>query len=169
MGLKQSKTMKDYLRQVNTAYDENFYYDQRDLYEAELARTTSDYQKRQLKAKWENWSESFKGARPALQEELGKGAERAIQRTQALDDLIVMLSDPTVKLDPAVRQPIQGMLNVYNEYINRRDAIPGNTISAQNYKDLLKQQVKAELERLSKTNRNAESAYFALFSKLIRD
>lgn len=169
MGLKQSKTMEDYLRQVNTAYDENFYYDQKDLYEAELARTTNDYQKRQLRALWENWSSSFKGARPALQEELGKGAERAVQRTQALDDLIIMLSNPDVKLDPAVRQPIEGMLNVYNEYVNRRDAISGNTLSAQNYKDLLKQQAKVELERLSKTNRNAESAYFALFSKLIRD
>ena len=169
MGLKQSKTMKDYLRQVNTAFDENFYYTQQDLYEAELARTTNDYQKRQLKTMWENWSKSFKGARPALQEELGKGAERAVQRNQALDDLIRMFADPGVKLDPAVRQPIEGMLNVYNQYINARDAVPGSTISAQNYKDLLKQQAKAELERLSKTNRNAESAYFALFSKLIRD
>ena len=169
MGLKQSKTMKDYLRQVNTAYDENFYYDQQDLYEAELARTTNDYQKRQLKAMWENWSSAFKGARPALQEELGKGAERAVKRNQALDDLIRMFADPDVKLNPEFRQPIEGMLNVYNQYINARDAVPGNTISAQNYKDLLKQQAKAELERLSKTNRNAEGAYFALFSKLIRD
>ena len=118
---------------------------------------------------WENWSKSFKGARPALQKELGKGAERGVQRTQALDDLILLLSDKTVKLDPAVRQPIEGMLSVYNQYVNARDSVPGNTIAAQNYKDLLKQQAKTELERLSKTNRNAESAYFALFSKLIRD
>jgi hypothetical protein len=169
MGLKQSKLMKDYLRQVNTAYDENFYYTQKDLYEAELARTTNDYQKRQLKDMWENWSKSFKGARPALQKELGKGAEKGIQRNQALDDLSLMLSNPDVKLDPAIRQPIEGMLNVYNQYINARDSVPGNTISAQNYKDLLKEQAKAELERLSKTNRNAEDAYFALFSRLIRD
>jgi hypothetical protein len=169
MGLKQSKLMKDYLRQVNTAFDENFYYTQKDLYEAELAITTNDYQKRQLKEQWENWSKSFKGARPALQEELGKGAEKAIQRTQALNDLSLMLSNPDIKLDPAIRQPIEGMLNVYNQYINARDSVPGNTISAQNYKDLLKEQAKAELERLSKTNRNAEDAYFALFSRLIRD
>jgi hypothetical protein len=169
MGLKESKTIRDYLRQVNTAFDENFYYTQRDLYEAELAKTTSDYRKRQLKAMWDNWSKSFKGARPALQEELGKGAEKAIQRTQALDDLIRMFADPTVKLDPAIRQPIEGMLNVYTQYVNARDSVPGNTISAQNYKDILKQQAKAELERLSKTNRNAEDAYFALFSRLIRD
>lgn len=169
MGLKRSKTMEDFLRQVNTAFDENFYYDQQDLYEAELANTYNDYAKRQLKEMWSNWSESFKKARPNLQEELGKGAERAIQRTQALGDLETMLSDKSVRLDPAIRQPIEGMLNVYNQYINARDSVYGNSTSAENYKDLLKQQAKVELERLSKTNRNAQDAYFALFSRLIRN
>jgi hypothetical protein len=61
------------------------------------------------------------------------------------------------------------MLNTYNSYINARDAVPGNTESANNYKDMLKQRAKQELLRLSKLNRNAEDAYFALFSKLIRE
>ena len=169
MGLKRSKTMEDYLREVNTAFDENFYYDQQDQYEAELANTYNDYAKRQLKEQWSRWSNSFKKARPNLQEELGKGAERGVQRSQALSDLERMLADPTVKLDPAVRTPIEGMMTVYNQYINARDSVYGNGTSAENYKDLLKQQAKAELERLSKTNRNAQDAYFALFSRLIRD
>jgi hypothetical protein len=169
MGLKRSKTIEDYLRQVNTAFDENFYYDQKDLYEAELAATTSDYAKRQLKEQWSRWADSFKKARPNLQEELGKGAETAIQRNQALSDLQTMLADKTVVLNPAIRKPIQGMVDVYNQYTNARDSIYGNSISAENYKDLLKQRAKAELERLSKTNRNAQDAYFALFSRLIRD
>ena len=80
-----------------------------------------------------------------------------------------MLSDPKVKVDSAVRAPIEGMLKTYNDYINARDSIFGGGESANNYKDLLKQRAKQELERLSKTNRNAEDAYFALFSKLIRD
>ena len=169
MGLKRSKTMEDYLREVNTAFDENFYYEQQDQYELELANTYNDFEKRKLKEMWSNWSEAFKKARPNLQEELGKGAERAVQRSQALDDLERMLADTSVRLDPAVREPIQGMLNVYNQYVNARDSVYGNGISAENYKDLLKQQAKAELERLSKTNRNAQDAYFALFSRLIRD
>ena len=122
-----------------------------------------------MKEQWSRWAESFKKARPNLQEELGKGAERAIQRNIALRDLQDMLSDKSVKLDSKIRQPIQGMLDVYNQYINARDSVYGNSISAENYKDLLKQQAKAELERLSKTNRNAQDAYFALFSRLIRD
>jgi len=169
MGLKRSKTVETFLRQVSTATDENFYYEQKDSFEAALASTSNDYQKRQYKEQWDAWSSAFTGARPLLQEELGKGAERAIQRNIALQDLQNMFADPSVKLDPKVRQPIEGMLNVYNDYINARDSIFGNSISAQNYKDLLKQRAKVELERLSQTNRNAEDAYLALFSKLIRD
>jgi hypothetical protein len=169
MGLKRSKTIEDFLRQSSTAFDESFYYDQKDIYEAELANTYNDFQKRQLKEQWSRWSEEFKKARPLLQEELGKSADRAIQRNIALRDLQTMLADPTVKLDSSVRKPIESMLSVYNEYINARDSVYGSTTSAENYKDLLKQQTKAELERLSKTNRNAQDAYFALFSKLIRD
>jgi hypothetical protein len=169
MGLKESKPIGDFLRQINTAYDENFYYEQQDLFEQELANTFSDWQKRQLKSQWENWSTQFKKARPDLQEELGKGAERAIERTQALNDLESLLSDKTVRLNPEIRKPIQDMLTTYNEYVNARDSVFGYTESAQNYRDLLKVRAKAELERLSKTNRNAQDAYFALFSKLIRD
>jgi len=80
-----------------------------------------------------------------------------------------MLSDPSVKVDPAIRKPIEGMLNTYNDYINARDSVFGSSTSAENYKDMLKQRAKLELQRLSQTNRNAEDAYFALFSKLIRD
>jgi hypothetical protein len=169
MGLKESKLVRNYLRQVSTARDESFYYSQQDLYEEELANTFGDFAKRSLNTQWETWATQFKKARPYLQEELGKGADRAIQRTQALSDLTTMLTDPTVKVDPAVRKPIEAMLTTYNNYINARDSVFGSSASNQDYKDLLKLQTKEELLRLSQTNRNAEDAYFALFSKLIRD
>jgi hypothetical protein len=169
MGLKESKLVRDYLREVSTARDEAFYYSQQDLYEEELSTISNDFAKRNLKLQWDTWSKQFKKARPLLQEELGKGAERSIQRNQSLSDLTTMLLDPTVKVDPAVRRPIEGMLDVYNSYVNARDSVFGNTESANNYKDILKQRAKEELFRLSQTNRNAEDAYFALFSKLIRD
>lgn len=168
-GVKQSKLTTDFLRQVSTAYDKNFYYDQKDLLEQELANTPSDYRKRQLKEQWDAWSKAFKGARPLLQEELGKGAQGNVERIQALNDLITMFNDPTVKLDSEVRQPIESMLNVYNQYTSARDSIASNSQAAQNYKDLLKARAKAELERLSKTNRNAQATYLALFSDLMRD
>jgi hypothetical protein len=169
MGFKESKQVRDYLRQVNTAYDKAFYYAQQDQFDEEMANTYSDYAKRQLQTQWDTWSKQFKKARPNLQVVLGQGAQKAVESTQALSDLTTMFADKSVKVDPAIRQPIEGMLNTYNNYVNARDAVPGNTASAKNYKDLLKQRAKAELERLSKTNRNAEDAYFALFSNLIRD
>jgi hypothetical protein len=168
-GLKQSKTLDDFLRQSQTARDEQFYYDQVDAYESELAATYNDAAKRQLREQWGRWKQQFLGARPMLQEELGKGAERAIQRTKALNDLSNMLADTSVKTQPEVRSTLKQMLDTYNNYINARDAVYGSNETALNYKDLLKQNAKLELERLSKTNRNAENAYFALFSKLIRD
>jgi hypothetical protein len=146
MGLKRSKLVEDYLREVNTSYDEAFYYDQQDQFDEEMANTYSDFSKRQLQGQWDTWSKQFKKARPNLQVELGRGAERAIERNQSVSDLTVMLKDPKVKLDPAVRQPIEGMLKTYNDYINARDSIFGNGASAKNYKDLLKQRAKQELE-----------------------
>lgn len=168
-GLKQSKTLDDFLRQSQTARDEQFYYDQVDAYEAQLSATYNDAAKRQLREQWGRWKQQFLGSRPMLQEELGKGAERAIQRTKALNDLSNMLADTSVKTQPQVRSTLKQMLDTYNNYINARDAVYGSNETALNYKDLLKQNTKLELERLSKTNRNAENAYFALFSKLIRD
>jgi hypothetical protein len=169
MGLKESKLLRDYLRQVNTAYDKSFYYAQQDQFDEEMANTYNDSAKRQLQAQWDTWSKQFKKARPNLQVVLGQGAQKAIQRNLALSDLTTMFNDKNVKLDPAIRRPIEGMLNTYNNYVNARDSVAGNSASAKNYKDFLKQQAKTELERLSKTNRNAEDAYFALFSDLIRN
>jgi hypothetical protein len=62
MGIKRSKTVNDFLRDVNTARDVQFYYDQKDQYEAELAQTYSSFAKRQLNEQWETWSRQFKGS-----------------------------------------------------------------------------------------------------------
>lgn len=169
MGIKQSKTINDFLRDVNTARDVQFYYDQKDQYEAELAQTYSPYMKRQLNEQWETWSRQFKGSNPLLQEELGTGSETALKRMAALRDLRLLVGDPTVKVDRESKQTFKKMIEVYDNYINARDSVYGGSESAQNYKDLLKVNAKAELERLSQTNKNTEDAYTVLFSRLIRD
>jgi hypothetical protein len=56
--------------------------------------------KRQLRVSIWFWKEQFLGARPMLQEELGKGAESKIRRLRAYDDLRLMLSDKTVTASP---------------------------------------------------------------------
>ena len=168
-GLKQSKTLYDFLRQVQTSRDETFYYQQKDAYEQELASTYGDYGKQQLKLQWEEWAKGFKAARPRLQEELGAGAERQIQRTQALDDLTRMLNDKTVTVEPETRGVMKKMLDAYNDYVYSRDIITNSTGTALAYKDLLKQNIKTELQRIAGDNQNAMDVYSSLFSRLIRD
>jgi hypothetical protein len=104
-----------------------------------------------------------------LQEELGAGSETALKRLAALGDLRLLVNDPSVKVDRESKQTFKRMIDVYDQYINARDAVYGGSQSAENYKDLLKINAKAELERLSGINKNAEDAYTVLFSRLIRD
>ena len=72
-GLKQNKTLQDFLREIQTAKDEQTYYAARDSFESELAVTYNDMAKRQLRDQFASWKEQFLGARPMLQEELEIG------------------------------------------------------------------------------------------------
>jgi hypothetical protein len=168
-GLKQSKTLYDFLRQVQTSRDETFYYQQQESYEAQLATTYGDYGKQQLKLQWDGWAKEFKNARPRLQEELGSGAARQIQRLEALDDLTRMLNDKSVTVEPQTRGTMKEMLDAYNNYVYSRDLITNSTGTALAYKDLLKQNIKTELQRIAGDNQNAMDVYTSLFSRLIRD
>ncbi len=169
MGVKQSKTLEEFLQDVNTARDVQFYYDQKDLYEQELASIGSPYQKKRLNEQWELWSKQFKGSNPLLQDELGEGSEAAIKRMKALNDLRLLVQDPKVRVDKTTKSALEQMVAVYDNYINTRDSVYGGGASATNYKDLLKVNAKNELERLSRTNSNTADAYTVLFSRLIRD
>jgi hypothetical protein len=166
-GLKQNKTLQDFLREIQTAKDEQTYYAQRDAFEAELAVTYTDIAKRQLRDQFAMWKEQFLGSRPMLQEELGKGAESQIRRLRAYDDLRLMLNDKTVTASPATRAVLTQMSQAFDQYQNARDAVFGNTETAQNYKDLLRMNIKTTLQQLAQGNANAQAAYDVLFARLI--
>jgi hypothetical protein len=166
-GLKQNKTLQDFLRETQTAKDEQIYYSQRDAFETQLASTYSDVQKRQLRDQFAVWKEQFLGSRPMLQEELGKGAESQIRRLRAYDDLRLMLNDKTVTASPATRAVLSQMSQAFDNYQNARDGVYGNTETAQNYKDLLKMNIKTQLQQLAQGNPNAQAAYDVLFARLI--
>jgi hypothetical protein len=168
-GLKENKTLQDFLREIQTAKDEQTYYAQRDAFESELAVTYTDVAKRQLRDQFAVWKEQFLGARPMLQEELGKGAESKIRRLRAYDDLRLMLNDKTVTASPATRAILTQMSQAFDQYQNARDSVFGNTETAQNYKDLLKMNVKTTLQQLAQGNANAQAAYDVLFARLIGD
>jgi len=80
-----------------------------------------------------------------------------------------MLADKTVKTEPAVRKVLSQMTEIYNDYVYSKDLIQGSSAAMENYKDLLKQNVKQELEAIAETNPNAKDAYNVLFSRLIGD
>ena len=169
-GLKKSKTLDDYLKEVGAAKDIQYYYSQKELYEADLAGTPSDEGKRLIRQQWTTWSDQYKNTRPILQEELGTGgAGRQIQRQRAYQDLVNMLSDKSVTAQPKTRALLSKMVNEFETYKTARDSITGNGDTQQNYKDLLRQSIKVKLLEIAGANPNAKSAYDVLFSRLIGD
>jgi hypothetical protein len=172
-GIKYSKTIDNFLQDTQAARDIQFYYDQKDLYEEELAQTFSDSQKTKLREQWTLWGKQFKGARPALQDELAEGGDRQRARQRSYEDLQNMLNGPKAaearKADPKAFDAIKEMSNIYNNYLYSRDLAVGSSSNALAYKDLLKQNAKIELEKIASSNPNAEDAYYVLFSRLIGD
>jgi hypothetical protein len=168
--LKQSKTLDDYLKQVGSAKDIQFYYSQKEIYETDLANTLSDDGKRMIRQQWNTWAGQFKSTRPVLQKELGEGgAGRQIQRQRAYQDLVNMLQDKTITTQPKTRSLLSKMVQEFDLYTRSRDAITGNGDTEQNFKDLLRQSIKVKLQEIAGTNPNAKSAYDVLFSRLIGD
>jgi hypothetical protein len=166
-GLKQNKTLTDFVRQASTARDVQTYYAQKDQFDAQLAMTYSTDAKRALRDQWQLWSDQFKGARPLLQEQLGQGSQKAIDRLRAIEDLRKMLDDNTVKSQPETRKVLKQMMDQYDQYKYTVDTLTSNSGMQQDYKDMLKANVKASLQQLSSKDVNAKSAYDILFSRLI--
>ena len=166
-GLKTNKTVTDFVREVNSAKDRQTYYSKRDEFNEQMSLTTDVNLKRQIRDEWQAWSQEFKGARPLLEEQLGQGAEKAIARTRALDDLRNMLKDPEVTTQPKLRSILNEMVTTYDDYVNQRDFTTGVTFgNKQDYKDQLKANAKASLEALAQSDPNALAAYNSLFAPL---
>lgn len=168
-GLKENKTLTDFVRQASSARDLQYYYQQKDAFDAELAMTYSTDAKRVLREQWQVWSDQYKGARPFLQEQLGQGSQKALDRVNALADLRKMLDDKEVKAQPGTRQILKQMLNTYDEYKFTRDSLTSNSGIQQDYKDMLKLNAKAAMQKLASQDVNAQSAYDILFARLMGD
>lgn len=166
-GLKVNKTTSDFLREVQTAKEIQYYYQQKDLYEAQLTNTFSDSAKTQLRKQWQLWSDQYKATKPLMQEELGAGTGRQIQRYRAYEDLRRMLNDKNITTQPKTRAVLRQMASEFDQYQLTRDSITSNSETSQNYKDLLRMNIKARLQELAKKNTNAQMAYDVLFARLI--
>jgi hypothetical protein len=166
-GLRSNKTVTDFVREVSTAKDRQIYFNKRNEFEEQMSYTTDTNLKRQLRDEWQNWADEFKGARPLLQQQLGKFAENAIQRITAINDLRNMLNDPEVKTQPKLRSILSDMVSTYDDYTNQRDLTTSISFgNQQDYKDQLKLNAKATLEALAESDPNALAAYRSLFDPL---
>ena len=168
-GLKESKTLTDFLRQVQTAKDVQQYYAQKDLYDQQLKNTYNDAAKQALRAQWQTYKEQTVGTNPLLAEQLSQGSQAAFKRLAAYQDLQKMLSDNTITTQPQTRAVLKQMSDAYNQYMNARDMVYGNSTTASNYKELLKNNIKVQLQQMAQGNANAQSAYDVLFARMIGD
>lgn len=168
-GLKSSKTLTDFVRQAATAKDLQTYYSKQEEYNQQLAYTFSTDAKRQLRDQWQTWSDEFKGARPMLQEQLGQGAAKGVERVAALNDLRLMLKDTSIRTQGVTRSTLNQMLTAYDNYVANRDfANQSGSGLSQDYKDSLKISAQQEIESLASNNPNTLAAYNSLFAPLFR-
>ena len=123
-----------------------------------------------LKQQWDDWSRQFKSVRPLLQKELSSGAETAINRRNAYQDLQNMLADKEVrKVSPQVFDTLKQMSEIYDAYVYNSSIAVGGGAAATAYKDMLKQNTKVALQQLAETSPNAKDAYNVMFSGLLGD
>ena len=168
-GIKQNKTLDDFLRQVSVAKDQQEYFDKKEEYDQRLSMAFSTDSKRRIREEWQVWSSEFKGARPLLQIQFAEAASNQLERVQALDDLRKMLDDNTVTTELKTRQTLKEMLNAYDSYVQQRDrANSAGSSYSQSFKDNLQKNTLVRLKELAGENANALAAFNSLFAPLFR-
>jgi hypothetical protein len=107
--------------------------------------------------------------RPMLEEYLGKGREKAIERTRALDDLTNMLNDPKfANIRSETQDVLREMVKVYSSYVKQKEIVE-LTGSGRDTVDLVKSLSLKKIKELSNFNESTLSAYMSIFSKLLGD
>jgi hypothetical protein len=169
MGLRQNKTVADFMREVQTAADMQTYYEKKNDYEENLKSVGTDFERSQLRSEFQNWATVFKAGRPLVQEELAQGGKKAIERMKALNDLQKMLDEKAAyKAAPDTANKLRQMMDLYNSYKSNKDqfeAVGGSQFLAQ----MNKEETIIKMRELSQYNENTLSAYNVLFGRLLGD
>lgn len=166
-GLRQSKTLSDFMLELQTSKDIQQYYQYKNQYDQELASTYSTEGKRVLREQWQIWSDQFFGARPLVRQQFVRQTERKLEKQRALEDLEKLVNDPDVATQPKTKAILKKMVDTYNQYERTKDTFIGTGETQQSLRDMLKVQIKDQLQEIAGTNQNAQSAYMVLFSSLI--
>jgi hypothetical protein len=168
-GLLNKKPMGDFLKEVQSATDRQFYFQQNALYKEALTSTTSVDQKRLLNDRWSEWSKSYMALRPALAEEFAQGSLPNLRRKQAVEDLRRMFNDEPNPPKGAVAGVLKSMLDVYDQYNAAAAQVTDRSQASLDRLAAMKEGTKIQLQKLSDSNPNTKSAYDVLFAQLIGD
>lgn len=166
-GFLDKKPIEEFLREVQTATDRQFYFQQNALYKQALASTSSTTAKRQLNDSWSKWSKSYMAIRPALATEFAQGTEADIRRSQALSDLRKMFTDEKKLPNTTTAKALKQMLTIYDSYVSASSQITDRSQMSMNRLDAMKQGVKQQLQDIGNSNPNLASAYDVFFAHLI--
>ena len=167
MGLRENKRVEDYLLEVQTAAGVQTYFDKKDEFDNSLAGISDPSIRKILRQQWNQWKDTFNAGQPLVQEYLGKGREKEIERVNALDDLSNMLDDPKfANIRPQTQAVLREMVQAYKDYRKQQevfDIIGGNA----NIVDILKVSTLQRIKELSGFNENTQAAYMSIFSRLL--
>jgi 2C-methyl-D-erythritol 2,4-cyclodiphosphate synthase len=167
MGLRENKTVENHLVEVQSAADAEIYYERKNRLDATLSNIADPQIRKIFRQQYNTWKDSFMAGRPMLEEYLGKGRERAVERTRALDDLTTMLNDPKFKnIRPETQDVLRQMVNAYNGYVKQKQIFE-LTGGDREIVDLVKSGTLSKIKSLSTFNENTLTAYNSIFSRLL--
>jgi hypothetical protein len=167
MGLRENKRVEDYLLEVQTAADVQTYYERKDQFDASLSNVADPQIRKILRRQYNTWKDTFMAGRPLVEEYLGKGREKAVERVRALDDLSAMLDDPKfASIRPETQKVLREMVDAYQGYVKQKDVFDLIGGSAEII-DLVKTSTLSKIKDLSVFNENTEAAYMSIFSRLL--
>jgi hypothetical protein len=167
MGLRENKRVEDHLVQVQAAADAEIYYERKNKFDESLTVISSPEIRKILRQQYNTWKDTYMAGRPMLEEYLGKGREKAIERVRALDDLSAMLDDSKfANIRPETQDVLRKMVDTYKGYVKQKEMFEltgGNRDTL----DLTRSLSLRKIKELSNFNENTLSAYMSIFSRLL--
>jgi hypothetical protein len=167
MGLRENKRVEDYLLEVQTAAGVQTYFDKKDEFDNSLAGILDPSVRTILRKQFNDWKDTFNAGQPLVEEYLGKGREKEIERVNALDDLSRMLDDPRFSnIRPQTQEVLREMVQAYKDYRKQQEvfAIAGGNADVI---DIIKVGTLQRIRELSSFNENTQAAYMSIFSRLL--
>jgi hypothetical protein len=167
-GYRQNKLVGDFLQEVFVSRSRQYYYEQQDIFENMLARTSSDEEKRKLREKWSVWSSEYRKTRPLFELDLAESASKSVVRKQSYEDMKRMLSETDINTPAA--NALRRMVNIYEDYrYNVNNVYNSRSERDVNIRKSLREAALIELKEVAATDANASSAFDVLFANFLRD